>query len=201
MADHGACLTTSKNRARPKSQRARVAGILASDSTASGVLDLVARLDAPDAWLVAGAVMGTVFNALTGRPSGYGITDWDVAYCDPSDLGEEQETALARHAEALRRQAGLDSVELEVINQARVHRWYAEQFGRSCPTYRSTAEAVARFQAFCSCVAARRLEPGGAVEVMAPHCLDDLLALCVRPNRVQAPREIYEAKAERWRTA
>lgn len=46
--------------------------------------------------------MGTVFNALTGRPSGYGIADWDVAYCGPSDLSMEREIAMGRRAEVLR---------------------------------------------------------------------------------------------------
>jgi hypothetical protein len=184
-----------------KSQLIRVASILALDSNASAVLDLVAGLGAPDAWLVAGAIMGTVFNALTGRPSGYGITDWDIAYCDPSDLSEEQEMVVARQAGVLAQRIGLDLVELEVVNQARVHRWYPARFGRSCPAYRSTAEAVARYQAFCSCVGARRREPRGAIEMIAPHGLGDLLAFRVRPNRIQAPREVYEAKAERWRAA
>lgn len=183
------------------SQIARVGSILAIDPSASAVLDLVARLGAPDAWLVAGAVMGTVFNALTGRASGYGVADWDIAYCDPSDLSEESELAMARRAGALRERMAVGSVELEVVNQARVYRWYSARFGRSCPAYRSTAEAVARYQAFCSCVGARRRKPGGAVEVIAPHGLDDLLALRVRANRIQAPRAVYESKVARWRSA
>ena len=184
-----------------KSQLARLASILERDPSASAVLDLVARLGVPDAWLVAGAVMGTVFNALTDRPSGYGIADWDIAYCDPTDLSEEQEIDVAHRADTLRDGMALRSVKLEVVNQARVHRWYPLRFGRPCPAYRSTPQAVARYQAFCSCVGARRPEPGGSVEVTAPHGLGDLLALRVRANRVQAPRAIYEAKAERWRAA
>lgn len=180
-------------------QTSRVAWILEHDPVASAVLDLVARLDAPDAWLVAGAVMGTVFNALTGKASGYGIVDWDIAYCDSSDLTEETEAVVARRAEALREQLGLRLFEFEVVNQARVHRWYAVRFGRPCPAYRSTAEAVARYQAFCSCVGARRRTPGGPINVMAPHGVGDLLALRVRANPVQAPRGVYEAKAARWR--
>lgn len=178
---------------------ARVGAILTRDTTASAVLDLVARMTVPDAWLVAGAVMGTVFNALTDRPSGYGITDWDIAYCDPSDLSKEGEITVARQTDALREQAGLHGVKLDVVNQARVHLWYEQWYGGACPAYLSTAEAVARYSAYCACVGARRPAPGAPVEVMAPHGLDDLLALRVCPNPVQAPRAVYEGKAARWR--
>ena len=34
----------------------------------------------PDAWLVSGCLVQTVWNMLTGRAVGYGINDYDVFY-------------------------------------------------------------------------------------------------------------------------
>jgi hypothetical protein len=36
----------------------------------------------PDAWLVSGCLVQSVWNALTGRPIAYGINDYDVFYFD-----------------------------------------------------------------------------------------------------------------------
>ena len=37
----------------------------------------------PDAWLVSGCLVQTVWNVLTGRAVDYGISDYDVFYFDP----------------------------------------------------------------------------------------------------------------------
>lgn len=44
-----------------------------------------------------------------------------------------------------------------------------------------------------------RPEPGGEWRVYAPHGLSDVFNLVVHPNPVLAPREVYEAKAARWK--
>lgn len=36
------------------------------------------------------------------------------------------------------------------------------------------------------------------IRVYAPHGYDDLFSLVVRPNRLLAPRHVYEAKTARW---
>ncbi|UOX89421.1 nucleotidyltransferase family protein [Amycolatopsis sp. FBCC-B4732] len=45
-----------------------------------------------------------------------------------------------------------------------------------------------------------RLEPDGSWHFYAPHGLDDLFAMVVRPNPVLAPCEAFERKAARWRS-
>jgi hypothetical protein len=37
----------------------------------------------PDAWIVSGCLVQTVWNVLTGRPVDYGIDDYDIFYFDP----------------------------------------------------------------------------------------------------------------------
>jgi hypothetical protein len=41
------------------------------------------RLALPDAWIVAGCLVQTVWNVLTARPVDYGIDDYDIFYFDP----------------------------------------------------------------------------------------------------------------------
>ena len=37
----------------------------------------------PDAWIVSGCLVQTVWNVLTARPVDYGIDDYDIFYFDP----------------------------------------------------------------------------------------------------------------------
>ncbi len=93
--------------------------------------------------------------------------------------------------------AGLDA-EIQVRNQARVHLWYPQKFGRPYAPLAGAAEALTRFLSPCCAVALRKA--GRGYEVAAPFGLDDLFALTMRPNpRTTGPRDQYEAKAARWK--
>jgi hypothetical protein len=59
------------------------------------IVDELLRLAVPDAWIVAGCLVQTVWNVLTGRTAGYGINDYDVFYFDP-DFSWEAEDAMIR---------------------------------------------------------------------------------------------------------
>jgi len=50
------------------------------------IADELFRLALPDAWIVSGCLVQTVWNVLTGRDRGTGIKDYDVIYFDDSDL-------------------------------------------------------------------------------------------------------------------
>jgi uncharacterized protein len=175
-------------------QRAAVERLLRRNATLQALLARARGLDLPDWYLTAGAVFQTVWNGVTGRAPEHGIRDYDLFYHDPTDLSWDAEDAAIRlAAEAF---AGLPAL-VEVRNEARVHLWYEQKFGVSCPPYASSAAAIDSFAATACCVGIR-LEPTGELRVHAPHGYDDLLALVLRPNPVLAPREVYEAKAARW---
>ena len=78
------------------------------------------RLALPDAWLVSGCLVQTVWNVLTGRAVDYGINDYDVFYFDP-DTSWEAEDAVIRTLTDAFAQPG---IKVEARNQARVHLWY-----------------------------------------------------------------------------
>ena len=170
--------------------RAEIEPLLRRNETLMAVLERARDLGLPDWYVTAGAVYQTVWNGLTDRPPAAGIRDYDLSYHDASDLSWEAEDAVIRSAAEV-------FADVEVRNQARVHLWYEEKWGVPCPPHASTEAAIATFPATAACIGVR-LEADGALRVHTAYGVDDLLALIVRPNRVLAPREVYEAKAARW---
>ena len=86
---------------------------------------------------------------------------------------------------------------LDVTNEARVHTWYEQRFGRPLSPYRSTEHAIATWPTTATSVGVRSDDNG--FKVCAPFGLTDLFAMVVRPNVTLVSQATYEAKAERWR--
>jgi hypothetical protein len=63
------------------------------------ILDRWADISLPDCWLVAGALVQTVWNDAFHLPPTHGISDVDLVYFDADDLSEEAE---ARHSTRVR---------------------------------------------------------------------------------------------------
>jgi hypothetical protein len=158
---------------------------------------LARELDAlalPDAWIVSGCLVQSVWNALTGRAIDYGIADYDVFYFD-GDTSWAAEDAVIRAVEA--RTGGL-GVKVEVRNQARVHLWYPQKHGLPYPALKSSTEGIDRFLTKNTQVGIRRTQDG--FDVYAPNGFDDIADMIVRPN--PGPNfsvTNYEAKAKRWK--
>ncbi|HQS00698.1 MULTISPECIES: nucleotidyltransferase family protein [unclassified Polaromonas] len=161
------------------------------------LLDGLAELQLPDAWLVGGCLFQTVWNLLDGRAPGAGIRDYDVFYFDPLDLSGEAEQAVNRQAQALF--SGLD-VQLDVRNQARVHTWYPAYFGRPCLPLKNACEGVDRFLVGSTSVGLRR--EAGYIQVYAPYGLDDMYRGILSPNPRVDHGPLYENKVRdyqaRW---
>lgn len=145
------------------------------------------------AWLVAGAVVQTVWNHRFALPPTNGIADIDIVYFDP-DLSEDTEAA---HQSRLRATFPNLTARLDVKNQARVHQWYEAKFGKPLAPDRSVPEAIATYPTTATATGVRM--QGGRMELCAPFGTDDLLAAIVRPNKVLVTQEANEAKAARWR--
>jgi len=162
------------------------------------VNEIIARtlfeLALPDAWLVSGCLVQSVWNVLTGRAVDYGIDDYDIFYFDP-DTSWEAEDAVIRKLDA--RLAGL-SVAVEARNQARVHLWYSKKHGVPYPPLKCSTEGIDRFLTANTMVGIRRTADG--YEVYAPNGFDDIADMVVRPNPGPNFSPVnYAAKAARWK--
>ncbi len=173
--------------------------IVRADPGLMQVLNTVRSLDLPDWRLVSGAVYQAVWNFKTGRPHGYGVKDYDLAYFDGSDLSyEAEDMVIQRVASAfddpLRSQ-------VEVRNQARVHLWFQSRFGEPYEALTSTDQALERFVAPTFAVGVR-LEADDRITVAAPFGLEDVFALTIRPNpnrpRARGWAKVVESARDRW---
>jgi hypothetical protein len=126
-----------------------------------------------------GAVYQPVLNHVTGRPLGYGIKDYDLAYFEESDLSYEAEDAVIRRVRAAFDEPLRSMV--EVRNQARVHLWFEAKFGEPYTPLSCAAEALERFASPTFAVGVR-LELDDRLHIEAPFGLADLFALRLRPN-------------------
>lgn len=158
---------------------ARLIEIVRADPGLMHVLRGVRDLDLPDWRVVSGAVYQSVWNARTGRPAGYGIKDYDLAYFDAADVSYDAEDVVIRRVAAAFDEPFRSQV--EVRNQARVHLWFENRFGEPYEPLHSTDEALSRFVAPAFGVGVR-LETDDAITVAAPFGLEDVFALTLRPN-------------------
>jgi hypothetical protein len=160
----------------------------------AAVSDELFRLALPDAWLVSGCLVQTVWNGLTHRAPDYGINDYDVFYFDP-DTSWAAEDSVIRQLQG--RFAAL-GVTVEARNQARVHLWYPQKHGLPYPALRCSTEGIDRFLTRNTKVGIRRTQDG--YDVYAPHGFDDIAGMVVRPNPgANFSPANYAAKAARWK--
>jgi uncharacterized protein len=168
---------------------------LARNETLMEVLARAAKLDLPGWYLTAGCLFQTVWNVVTNRSPTHGIRDYDLFYFDDTDLSWEAENEVIQAGEAAFHDL---PATVEIRNEARVHLWYEDHFGVPCPPYSSSEAAIDSFAATTCCLGIRLAEDD-RWRVYAPHGLADVFNLVVRPNRVLAPRSVYETKTQRWR--
>ena len=87
--------------------RAILIDILKADTLTRSVLQRARDFDLADWMIVSGAIYNTVWNSLTGKPSGYGIKDVDLFYFDASDLSWEAEDLVIKAGRVVARNGRL----------------------------------------------------------------------------------------------
>lgn len=152
-------------------------------------------LQLPDAWLVAGCLFQTVWNLQARRAPTAGIKDYDLFYFDGADLSEQAEAAVGARVDARFADLG---VTIEAKNQARVHTWYPQWFGKPYATLNSSRDGIERFLVPCTCVG---LQPDteGVPVLYAPYGLDTLYRGILRPNPLIDHRDLFQQKATSYR--
>ncbi len=156
----------------------RLVDIVRADPGLMHVLSTVRGLGLNDWRVFSGAVYQSVWNAVTGRPVGYGRKDYDLGYFDPDTSWDAEDVVIKRVG------AAFDEPfrsEVEVRNQARVHLWFRDRFGEPYEPLTGTDEALARFVAPAFAVGVR-LEDDDAISIAAPFGLEDVFSMTLRPN-------------------
>jgi uncharacterized protein len=174
-------------------QKTAFLDIIWSDRLVRGALERARDMDLPDWWLVSGVLYNSLWNHLTGKPSGHGIKDIDLFYFDDADHSYEAENAVIRRGEAAFE--GL-AVPVEIRNQARVHFWFEQRFGAPYPKLNSGKDGVSFF-ASKTHAAAVRLEADGELRLHAPFGLNDIFSFRITPNHALDNRVTHHDKAER----
>jgi uncharacterized protein len=152
------------------------------------MLEAVADLGLPDAWIAAGAVRNVAWDRLHDYAQSTPLTDVDVIWFDATRIGRGIETEL-EHRLAQR----VPGVNWSVKNQARMHRRNGD------PPYRDCFDAMRAWPETATGIAAR-LDPRGAIELYAAFGFDDLLSLRLRPTPRFAANPAFRARVEskRW---
>jgi hypothetical protein len=158
------------------------------------IADELWRLALPDAWIVSGCLVQTVWNGLTGRTIDYGIKDYDIFYFDPDTSWQAEDVVIRRLQDRL---ANLGA-RIEARNQARVHLWYREKHGLPYPALHGSTQGIDRFLTKNTQVGIQRTRRGH--DVYAPNGFDDIAGMIVRPNPgANFSAENFAAKAARWK--
>ena len=162
------------------------------------VLEAARKAQLPDWRLFSGAIYQTVWNALTHRSVDYGVKDYDIAYFDMNlsaeTENETQKKMLANIPSQLQNQ-------VDIANQARVHLWFEEEFGRPYSALNNTDEALKR-SLFTAHAVGVRLEADNSLSLEAPYGLDDIFDMRLTPNPdfaiISAHLTKINEAVERW---
>jgi uncharacterized protein len=155
--------------------------------------EITARLPAlglEQCFLTAGCLFQAVWNHQSNLPADQGVKDYDVFYFD-ADLSYEAEDAVIRAAEVLFQDL---AVNVEVKNQARVHLWYGQRFGRPYPQLHTARQGIDRYLVAGTCIG---LEVATG-EVYAPYGLEDVEQGVLRINPLNPQPVLFEQKARSY---
>lgn len=151
------------------------------------LLEALAALNLPDAWIGAGVVRGAVWDHLHGRAPTETWDDVDVVWFTPAQASPEDATIETRLRAAC-------PAQWSVHNQAHMHTRNGDA------PYRDTEDAIRHWPETATSVAARIVPDG--IEILAPHGLADLFALVLRPTPAFSGdrRPVFEARVrtKRW---
>lgn len=172
----------------------KLISILKKSDAVMAAVDLCHAYGLPNHYVAGGVVTQTIWNDLLNRPLTENIKDIDVVYYNAN----EPLAAQREHEKTLNMQM-MGGVPLDLKNQAYVHQWYPEKFGKVIQTYQLTEDGIDSWlSAFA--VGVRRVDQ--EYDIYAPYGLEDLFAMRICPNKKIMPQDSYEKMVksfqERW---
>lgn len=144
--------------------------MIKSDEWMMNVLTEASKLSLPD-WIIgAGFLRNKVWDYLHDIKRDVADThDIDLVYFDNVNIDEENDRKLS---ESMTGVLGLD---WEIVNQAYTHKWHNRGI-----QYKDTAEGLSEWVETPTCVGVTLVN--GDLKIVAPHGIDDLVNLIVRPT-------------------
>lgn len=145
--------------------------IIKDDVWMMNILRAARTLELPDWMIGAGFIRNKVWDYLHNYSNTEVPTaDIDVIYFNPFDVSEETEEEYNQRLNKIK------AANWSVKNQARMHL----KHNRNIP-YKNTEEALSEWVETPTCIAVR-LEHDDSLTLFAPHGIDDLVHLVVRPT-------------------
>jgi len=166
--------------------------IAMTNSVNSEIMSRLPSLGLSQCMLTAGCLFQAVWNHQAQLPPDWGVKDYDVFYFD-TELSWEAENEVITSARRLFNDLG---VNVDIKNQARVHLWYQQRFGRDSPQLHSTRDGIDRYLIAGTCIGLD-VEAG---DVYAPFGLDDVGQGLLRINPNNAHPDLFDQKAKSYQT-
>lgn len=177
-----------------RSQEAEFLRIIKTNPNIATILKEIKFPENLDWYLVGGCVNQTIWNFTTKRDWSYGIGDYDLFYWD-KDLSEEKE---AKIQEDIRNQFKKLDCNFDVVNQARVHRWFRNYFGAKMPGYSNLEQAVSSPPSTITCIGVANRQ--GKLLVYAPYGFSDIFSMKLRYNpETFIPDKFVIPKIQKWK--
>jgi len=140
--------------------------------------------------LTAGCLFQAAWNQHSDLPADWGVKDYDVFYFD-NDLSWEAENEVIQATQQLFQDLG---VNIDIKNQARVHLWYAQRFGRAYSRLESAKDGIDRYLIAGTCIG---LDVATG-EIYAPYGLTDIEQGLLRINPAYREPDLFEQKAKSY---
>jgi uncharacterized protein len=166
--------------------------VLRQNAFVMQVVEAIPELQLPNCYVAGACLAQTFWNLAHHKEPHADIKDIDLVYFDPN-LSQKAEADKQISVRSLFKHLPVD---IDVINEARVHLWYESSFGYAIKPYASVEEAITTFPITAGVIGVRK--EGSSYKVFAPLGFDDLFNNVVRPNKKQITKDIYEAKLKRW---
>ena len=146
-----------------------------------------------DWYLVAGCLNQTIWNQLTNRQIENEIEDYDLIYFDP-DTSAKKEKIIQKKVNEKYKDL---KINLDVVNQARVHLWTEKDWGIKIHPFISCENAIASWPITVSCIGIRK--ENNDYIITAPYGLTDNLEMVLRPNKTSATgKRGFNKKTNKW---
>lgn len=167
--------------------------ILLSNSTLKSILVRLSQTNLKNYYVAAGCINQTVFNYYHHYPLMNGIEDFDIVYFDDDTSYEKEDTIIKK----INNLVSDLNITCDIKNEARVHLWYSEKYGRQIEPYTSLEDAISCWGTSITCLGVR-LE-NNKLLVYAPYGLNDLFSMTIRPIKKQLTEKQYKIKTDKWK--